>query len=55
MDRSLTGWVHLGASLNHIAHDNGFDFIRTNSGTRDRCTDRRGAEIGRLEPSQLRK
>jgi len=46
MDRRLSGWIHLGASLYDIAHDDCFHLVGAKLCARDGCADRHRAEIG---------
>ena len=43
-DTGLARRIHFLTGLHDIAHDHGFDFVLTQSGTRDGATDRYGSE-----------
>jgi hypothetical protein len=43
-DAGLARRIHFLTGLHDIAHDHGFDFVLTQSGTRDGATDRYGSE-----------
>jgi hypothetical protein len=47
LDRRLTGGIHLGPSLNDIAHRDGLDLFELEAGPLDRGANRDGAEIRR--------